>query len=44
MAVPEVLATRDGRSRVDGLVLFSWLEGWVAEPAFPSLYAMSAWE
>jgi Ser/Thr protein kinase RdoA (MazF antagonist) len=27
MAVPEVLTTRDGRSRVDGLVVFSWLEG-----------------
>ena len=26
-AVPEVFTTRDGRSRVDGLVLFSWLEG-----------------
>jgi Ser/Thr protein kinase RdoA (MazF antagonist) len=28
MIVPEVLATRDGRSRIDGLVLFSWLEGY----------------
>lgn len=29
MLVPEVLATRDGRLRVEGLVLFSWLEGHV---------------
>lgn len=27
MSVPEVLTTRDGRSRVGGLTLFSWLEG-----------------
>ncbi len=27
MIVPEMLATRDGRSRVSGLTLFTWLEG-----------------
>jgi Ser/Thr protein kinase RdoA (MazF antagonist) len=27
MTVPAVLHTQDGRSRVDGLVVFSWLEG-----------------
>ncbi len=27
MSVPAVLRTRDGRARVDGLILFSWLDG-----------------
>ncbi len=27
MSAPEVLRTQDGRARVDGLILFSWLDG-----------------